>query len=52
VFIAGINDSGEKLLTGVNGTGDKLSPVSLYSELWRKLIFFIPEADNLVTGSL
>jgi hypothetical protein len=29
VFIAGVNDNGDKLFTGVNTTGDKLLPVSL-----------------------
>jgi hypothetical protein len=29
VFIAGVVDSGDKLFTCVNNTGDKLSPVSL-----------------------
>jgi hypothetical protein len=29
MFIAVVVDSGDKLFTGVNDTGDKLSPVSL-----------------------
>jgi hypothetical protein len=29
VFIAGVNDTGEKLLTGVNDAADQLSSVSL-----------------------
>jgi hypothetical protein len=29
VFIAGVNDNGDKLFTSVNATGDKLLPVSL-----------------------
>jgi hypothetical protein len=28
VFIASINNAGDKLFTGVNDTGDKLSPLS------------------------
>jgi hypothetical protein len=33
VFIAGVSDTGNKLFTSVNDTGDKLSPVSLLSAM-------------------
>jgi hypothetical protein len=34
VFIADVVDTGDKLLTGINDTGDKLSPVSLLLASW------------------
>jgi hypothetical protein len=33
VFIAGVKNTGDKLFTGVNDTGDTLSPVSLVAAM-------------------
>jgi hypothetical protein len=45
VFIAGINDTGDKLFTGVNDTGEKLLPVENFS-VSKYFSFNVEVVDN------